>query len=38
VSVVDDVVMVLDCNGGDGGGGGADAAVGSADKLPSHAC
>jgi hypothetical protein len=31
-------VMMLDCNGGGGDGGGADAAVGSAEKMPSHAC
>jgi hypothetical protein len=38
VSVIDDVVM-LDCNGGDDGGGvDAAAAVGSAEKLTSHAC
>jgi hypothetical protein len=38
VSVVDDVVMMLDCNGVVDGGGGADAAVCSVEKFPSHAC
>jgi hypothetical protein len=38
VSVIDDVVMMLDCNGGGGGGDGGLAAVGSAERLKSHAC
>jgi hypothetical protein len=40
VSVIDDVVMMIDCNGGGGDGGGVDpaAAVGSAERLKSHAC
>jgi hypothetical protein len=40
VSVIDDVVMMLDCNGGgDDDGGEVDpaAAVGSAERLKSHA-